>query len=119
MSSQTVRVDGATGGRGDGWASAVEDAARRQIVFREVNENIARLTGPTTEIGYCLFICECSDTSCVASLEIAPAEYEEVRTDATRFVVAPGHEQEETERVVARNGRFLVVEKLGRAVGTV
>jgi hypothetical protein len=96
-------------------ASSVEQAARNQTVFREVNENVAKLTGLVTEVGYNLFICECSDTSCAESLEITAAEYEGVRAQGTRFVVVPGHELEAVERVVEGNRRFLVVEKLGPA----
>lgn len=96
-------------------ASAVEQAARHQTVFREVNENIAQLTGLITETGYNRFICECSDVSCVESLEMKAAEYEAVRAHGARFVVAAGHQQEGIERVVDGNGRFLVVEKLGQA----
>jgi hypothetical protein len=96
-------------------ASRVEQAARRQSVFREVNENIAALTGLLIETGYNLFVCECSDTGCAESLEVTAAEYEAVRAEGTRFLVLPGHQQEGAERVVDGNGRFLVVEKLGRA----
>lgn len=96
-------------------ASSVEEAAHHQTVFRAVNENIAKLTGLVSDMSYSLFICECSDTNCAESLEISVAEYEAVRTDGTHFVVMPGHELEGIERVVDGNGRYLVVEKLGRA----
>ena len=95
--------------------SRVEQAARHQTLFREVNENIARLTGLFTETGYNLLICECSDTNCAESLEITAAEYESVRAEGTRFVVVPGHEQAGIDRVVDSKARFLVVEKLGSA----
>jgi hypothetical protein len=94
-------------------ADASGEQAARQTVFREVNENIAKLTALHTETGYCLFICECSGTDCAESLELTGAEYDAVRVAATRFVVAPGHVQEGVDRVVGGNGRFLVVEKLG------
>ena len=96
-------------------SSAVETAARHQVVFREVNERIAELTGLLNEIGFNLMICECSDPSCAESLEITPAEYEAVRANPARFVVRRGHELSEVERVVDGNGRYLVVEKIGAA----
>ena len=43
-------------------------------------------------------------------------EYEAVRKDSRRFIVVPGHVFPETERVVARNERYEVVEKFGEAV---
>lgn len=95
--------------------TSVEQAALQQIVFREVNENIAKLTAFATDTEYCLFICECSDTGCAESLEVTTTEYESVRSEARRFVVVPGHQQEALERVVDGNGRFLVVEKIGDA----
>jgi hypothetical protein len=92
--------------------STTDEHARRQTVFREVNENIASLT-ILAEIGCQLFICECSNTACAESLELTVEEYEAVRAHPTRFVVKPGHQLAGIERVVEGNGRFLVVEKIG------
>ena len=97
-------------------ASAVERAARSQVMFREVNERIAELSGTQLEpIAMSLFICECSDDGCAESLEITPAEYEAVRAHGDRFVVLAGHQLPDEEHVVDGNERFLVVEKDGRA----
>lgn len=96
-------------------ADTVDEAARSQALFREVNEHIAKLTGLASDTGYSLFICECSDTSCAESLEMRPEEYEAVRSNGTRFLLVPGHQLDGIERVVDGNGRFLVVEKVGRA----
>ena len=38
-------------------------------------------------------------------------EYEKVRSQDDRFAIYPGHEQEALELVVARNERFVVVDK--------
>jgi hypothetical protein len=65
--------------------------------------------------GVSLFICECSDPGCAEALEISAAEYEAVRTDGARFLIAHGHQTPHVERVVDGNGRFLVVEKTGPA----
>lgn len=88
--------------------------ASREALFREVNENIASLTGLLTETDHQLFICECSNTACAESLELTAEEYETVRAHPTRFVVKPGHQLAGIERVVDGNGAFLVVEKIGR-----
>ncbi len=92
-----------------------EDKARSQVVFREVNEHIAELSGDWGETGVGLFVCECSDPACAEALEISPAEYERVRADGARFLVVAGHQLPEVERVVEGNDRFLVVEKFGAA----
>jgi hypothetical protein len=39
-------------------------------------------------------------------------EYDEVRAEATHFLLAPGHHAPEVERVVERTGEFDVVEKV-------
>jgi hypothetical protein len=96
-------------------SSAVEKAARNQVVFREVNERIAELTELVNETGFNLFICECSDAACAESLELTREEYEAVRADPARFVVLDGHQMPEVERVVGGNGRYLVVETIGPA----
>jgi hypothetical protein len=93
----------------------VEKAARNQVVFREVSERIAELTGLLNETDINLFICECSDTGCAELLEITAAEYQTVRADSARFVIAEGHQTPEVERIVDGNRRFIVVEKTGAA----
>ena len=95
--------------------SAVEEAARSQVAFREVNERIAELSTLLDGLGMNLFICECSDDACAESLEVTPAEYEAVRAHGGRFAVVAGHQLPEVERVVDGNERFLVVEKFGDA----
>jgi hypothetical protein len=42
-------------------------------------------------------------------------EYEKVRAQDDRFAIYPGHEQEALEWVVARNERFVVVDKRSTA----
>lgn len=115
MSDETIRPGSPQAGDVVGVASHVAESARHQTVFREVNENIAKLTGLLDETGYNQFICECSDTTCSEPLEITAEEYEAVRSDGRRFVVVHGHQLNEVERVVGGNDRFLVVEKLGHA----
>jgi hypothetical protein len=51
-------------------------------------------------------------------VELTLAEYEEVRSDPTHFLILPGHELPEAEVVLKRNGRFGVVEKEVRGVNT-
>jgi hypothetical protein len=91
-----------------------ERRARNEALFREANERIeaAARTAPvsTTE-----FLCECSDAGCVRSIPMAITAYEEMRTSSNRFVVAPGHEDEQIEVVVERHADYVVVEKRGVA----
>ena len=89
--------------------------AKTEAVFRDVNERIAesaeRFDAESTE-----FVCECGDANCAHRIEATLEEYEEVRADATTFLLVPGHEQPDIERVVANRGRFHVVEKMHEAV---
>jgi hypothetical protein len=62
------------------------------------------------------FLCECggddaSDVGCEKHLRMRIQEYEKVRSQDDRFAVYPGHEQDALEWVVARNERFVVVDK--------
>jgi hypothetical protein len=85
-------------------------AAKNQSLFREVNERIEELRPGETLVE---FACECTNTECTASLTLSDDEYESVRRFPTHFIVMPGHELDEVERVVQRNERYEVVEKFG------
>jgi hypothetical protein len=85
-------------------------AAKNQSLFREVNERIEELRPGEMLIE---FACECSNTDCAASLPLSDDEYESVRLIPTHFIITPGHELDEVERVVEHNERYAVVEKFG------
>jgi hypothetical protein len=91
-----------------------ERKARTESAFREVNERIAenarRFDSGSTE-----FICECNDSACSERIEITLEEYERVRADGTRFLLAPGHGDGSIEKVVDHRGHFVVVEKVQTA----
>jgi hypothetical protein len=84
--------------------------ARNETLFRSVNERVEEVVQPgaAEEID---FLCECADADCVENISLERQEYERARSDATQFVVAPGHEVPEIEEVIARTDRFLVVRK--------
>jgi hypothetical protein len=94
--------------------------AHNQALFREVNERIQELSfgwsGGATELQ---IICECSDETCTEPLAVTVDEYQQVRAWGARFLVRPGHEIPEIERVVSRSGEYTVVEKLGPAAAVV
>ena len=91
-------------------------AARNEALFREVNENIARLEerhGTTSTRP--VYICECADAACTEQIVIDPDTYSRVRAEARYFFVRPGHQDPELERVVETHSDYLVVEKTGAA----
>jgi hypothetical protein len=97
-----------------------ERLARNEILFRDINEQVEfiapRLDG--AERAYA-FYCECSNVDCTLQVPMSLVDYEAVRSDATLFVVAPGHELPEIEEVVRRSDAFQVVKKHGGAANLV
>ena len=93
-----------------------ERVGRNEALFREVNENIAKLE-EQLGIGYepMPAICECSHADCTIQVEIAPEEYVRVRQHPARFIVAPGHEEPRVEHVVEQHRGYVIVEKEGSA----
>ena len=88
--------------------------ARTEIAFREVNERIAE-NAQRFDSGSTEFICECNDSTCSERIEVSLEEYERVRADGTRFLLAPGHGDGSIEKVVDHRGHFVVVEKVQTA----
>lgn len=92
--------------------------ARNEALFREVNERVEEVS---TRLSYdddmdlTGFVCECSREDCTELIEITYARYEAVRSDPRRFLLRPGHEDLDVDRVVERHTGFLVVEKYGEA----
>jgi hypothetical protein len=84
--------------------------ARTESLFREVNERIAETAGRFGSED-AVFVCECADARCDERLSAQLDEYEHVRADGVRFLVAPGHEEPDYERVLYRHSDFQVVEK--------
>jgi hypothetical protein len=84
-----------------------ERVGKNEAVFREVNERINDVTRERTAE----YLCECGFADCTETVQMIVAEYEEARTDPTRFILRPGHEIPHVEHVVTRNDGFLVVQK--------
>jgi hypothetical protein len=86
--------------------------ARNEALFRGVNEKVVEVSGepggPDTPLE---IVCECGREDCVNQVVVTLAEYERVRSAPTHFVVKPGHELSEVDRVVEQTDRFAVVEK--------
>jgi len=89
--------------------------AQNESAFRSVNESIEAGRGLTDAARPTRFVCECATLGCKELLELLPGDYEAIRGHPRRFVVAPGHELPEQERVVDRTERYLVVQKTGEA----
>jgi hypothetical protein len=84
-----------------------------EAVFREANERIEDLNETFATItDKLVLVCECGDAQCVEKISMTRSAYEELRADATQFVVVPGHETADVEEVVARREGYDVVKKV-------
>jgi predicted DNA-binding protein (UPF0251 family) len=93
-----------------------ERLARNEALFRDVNERIRGAAHDVPEDGHVYeFLCECSDVGCVERISLTIDEYEAIRSDSKRFVLAPGHARTAIETVVERQPEHVVVEKVGSA----
>ena len=101
-----------------GVATPAERKALNQGTFRRANEALNRgareLLGADDE-SFVPFLCECPDPECKQVVLVALGEYEGARARGEFGLAALGHEDVTIERVVKRNDRFAVTEKLGRA----
>ncbi|HWT93402.1 MAG TPA: hypothetical protein VN238_10430 [Solirubrobacteraceae bacterium] len=87
--------------------------ARNEVVFRRVNEAIEPADGRQGKRH--VFVCECGRLGCTEMIVLSRDEYDAVRTSFDRFVLVPGHEIPDAERVVERREGFIVVQKEGTA----
>jgi hypothetical protein len=90
---------------------SLERLARNQVLFREVNERLVEVAESWGSEPL-QFLCECSGLDCKETISLDTQQYEGVRSSPNRFVIAPGHEIPEIERVVEANDRFTLVEKV-------
>jgi hypothetical protein len=97
-----------------------ERRARKEALFREVNERVEDLSSGLGGFGerdsvLVGFFCECGREECSEQIKLSPVQYEAVRSYPRRFLVRPDHEDPDAARVVERHGHFLVVEKIAEA----
>jgi hypothetical protein len=57
------------------------------------------------------FACECDDPSCARPVQLTLPEYERAVAAPDRFMVLPGHEDPEVERIVEEHAGYLIVSK--------
>ena len=89
-------------------SESLERLARNQALLRKVNERIEKNADDNDAV---VFSCECSRTECMSTVQLSVAEYERVRSNSTWFLVKPGHDIPQIERVVSRDDGYVVVEK--------
>jgi hypothetical protein len=99
----------------DAWAQRlrkneeIKEALNRR--FEGTLDEIRERDGLEPEAPMALF-CECSDLGCRERIHIVPRRFDELHRDADQFVVMPGHEMLDIERVVDQEGDYLIVRKI-------
>jgi hypothetical protein len=94
-------------------------AATNHALFRDVNERVKEMhEGFSVVLPMGEWICECANDTCVERIELSATEYEAVRRDQARFLVAPTNEHvwPEVEQVIERNNHYWIVETIGNTV---
>ena len=86
--------------------------AENESLFRGVNERIDQIGAAAPWSETTDYVCECSETACFKTIELTKDEYERARSRPTVFMLVPGHQRLEIERVIEENERFLLVEKI-------
>ena len=103
-------------GGNDGRIDAREQRViRNEALFREVNERIEDVSAELSRSDLIEFLCECGEEVCLEPVELTREEYEEIRSVSDHFVMRPGHQHPDFERVIESRDRYVVVDKVGQA----
>jgi len=90
-----------------------ERSLKNETFFQESNmlDLDGRLVLPAERVDV---ICECAWRGCVKRIRMRAADYIAAHDQPNRFVVIPGHEIPEIEKVVEEHDGYSVIEKLAR-----
>jgi hypothetical protein len=87
-------------------------AARNQLLFRAVNEQILNLTERfQAELSDLDLVCECPDPSCIGRVRLRLEEFGRIDRDQNAFLVIRGHEDVQVEDVVDTRDGYVIVRK--------
>lgn len=95
-------------------------AAKNQSLFREINERVHKLEASFNTVAPAAtsdWFCECANESCFERIAVPHDQYDAIREDGARFLVAPSNDHiwPDVERIVGGNDRYWIVEKMGEA----
>jgi hypothetical protein len=86
---------------------------QNQDAFRRANDDLAAAARQLEENEGTPFLCECARERCTQVVLLTLDEYEDVRSDRDRFLLAPGHPLAEDERVLEESDSYWIAEKNG------
>lgn len=96
-----------------------------EAVFRQKNEAIEQglaelkeqavedksIPIPAHEDLSLYFYCECADENCKERIFLTLSDYQKLHKNRRKFIVLPGHEVVEVEKVVNKKKQYSIVEK--------
>lgn len=87
---------------------------RNEALYRQVNKRMEDLNETFAAVGDGDFtvVCECGRIECAEQVTVPREVYERTRSRSEQFIVRPGHDADDVERVVERHGGFSIVQKL-------
>ena len=95
------------------------DSAINGSRFRSLNQRLwrAAVSYHFEAAARAPFTCECEDPDCREAVMLRLDEYERIRAQPTWFLLAAGHEDDESphERVIEAENGYAIVEKTGAA----
>ena len=87
-------------------------AARNELLFRAVNEQILQMTERfRAQLSDIDIVCECSVATCVGTIRITAEEFVKLRREPGTFFVLAGHEDTDVEDVVGSRNGYVIVRK--------
>jgi hypothetical protein len=105
------------GGSNGSFGEREKRIAYNEVWHRDLNERKAEwMRNGLPAAG---FRCECGRRDCGARLPLSKREWDEIRSEPTRFAVAPGHVALDVEAVVKEHPDFWIIEKQGEAADIV
>ena len=79
-------------------------------IFRAANETLKERLAALEVYGRIPFVCECSDSDCLAIVEVTREAYDTIRADDRHFFMLAGHDNLATEDIVGRGNGYIVTE---------
>jgi len=88
------------------------EEVRRQALFREVNEQIEKLSdGWELFDGSLSVLCECGRPGCNEAIDVERTLYDDVRATPKRFLLKAGHQIDDVDAVVVRHDGYVIAER--------
>lgn len=98
--------------------------AENEVIFRNANEGVVETleTTRTEEKNEkirdlvskdlaLLFYCECADDKCKQRIKLTVSDYVAIHRQSNEFVIVPGHEIAEIEKVTRKESDYYTVQK--------